>query len=109
MKRLIPLFCTLTLTAIASAETIVVCPSGCQYSSINEAIDAAQDGDVIELLSGTYFEGQPVNTSGKMLTIRGTVDKDEGLLSILDGSDQHTVLVCVDGEGPATLFKDLHR
>ena len=105
--KLLHVFCTLAFTAIASAETIVVCPSGCQYISINEAIDAAQDGDVIELLGGTYFEGQPVNTSGKMLTIRGTVDKDGELLSILDGSDQHTVLECVDGEGPATLFKDL--
>ena len=35
----------------ATADTLTVCASGCQYTSINAAIDAASDGDVILLLS----------------------------------------------------------
>ncbi|MCP4894587.1 MAG: hypothetical protein GY911_12345, partial [Actinomycetales bacterium] len=37
----------------ASAETITVCASGCDYTSINAAIGAANEGDVIQLAAET--------------------------------------------------------
>ncbi len=52
----------------ASATTIIVCPSGCTYSSIQTAIDAASSGDIIEVQSGTYYEN--VNAT-KTLTLIG--------------------------------------
>ncbi len=44
----------------AKAETIVV---PVQYSSIQEAIDAAKPGDTILVLNGTYYEGLNINKS----------------------------------------------
>ena len=57
----------------ASAETITVCASGCDYTSINAAIGAASDGDVIQLAAETYFEGEQIDTLGKAITLAGCV------------------------------------
>ena len=45
-----------------------VCPSDCNYTSIQAAIDTASAGDIIEVHSGTYYENVVVN---KRLTLRG--------------------------------------
>ena len=41
---------------------------------INLAIAAANDGDVIQLAEGTYYEGSTIDTLGKAITIKGTTD-----------------------------------
>jgi parallel beta-helix repeat protein len=64
----------ITTTVVAQAATITVCPSGCDYTSIQSAINAAIPGDTIEVRSGTYYENVNVN---KQLTLRG-VDTDGG-------------------------------
>lgn len=38
----------------AQADILEVCPSGCAYSSIKDAVDAASDGDTILVREGTY-------------------------------------------------------
>jgi hypothetical protein len=65
-----------TLSA-AAADELHVCPSGCTYSSVQAAVDAASDGDIIKVAEGTYTdvsnrEGltQTVYLS-KTLTIQG--------------------------------------
>ena len=40
--------------ANAPAAELHVCPSGCAYSSVQVAVDAAGDGDVIKVAAGTY-------------------------------------------------------
>ena len=51
------------------AETWVVGPGGAPMS-LEQAVASAQDGDVIDLLSGTY-EAAPLLIEGKRLTLRG--------------------------------------
>ena len=44
----------------ASAETITVCASGCDYTSIITALESATDGDVIQLSPETYDENEVI-------------------------------------------------
>lgn len=50
----------------ASAATLIVCPSGCTYSSIQTAIDASSPGDTVEVQSGTYYEEVVVDKTLKL-------------------------------------------
>lgn len=95
------------LLPIASADTISVCASGCDFTSINAAIAAADDGYVIELSAETYSEGINVDTMGKAITLRGATDADGNPTSILDGGGTHRLLICSSGEGPETRFENL--
>ena len=91
----------------ASAETITVCASGCDYTSINAAIGAASDGDVIQLAAETYFEGEQIDTLGKAITLRGVLDKAGEPASVLYGAGTHRMLICQNGETSATVFENL--
>ncbi len=51
-----------------------VCLNGCSYTTIQAAVDAAVDGDLVEVGSGTYNENVIVD---KRITLRG-VDTGEG-------------------------------
>lgn len=50
-----------------SVGTLTVCPSGCQFSKIQDAINAAQPGDTIEIKTGTYEENLTVNKSLQLI------------------------------------------
>ncbi len=85
---------------------IHVCPSSCTYSSIQSAVDAAKDGDVIKVAQGTYTdvhirEGitQVVYLS-KTITLRGGYPGTDWDTSdpvayptILDAQEQGRVMV----------------
>lgn len=63
------LFTLLAFVSVGcAADTYTVCPSGCDYTSIQAAVSAAQPGDIIEVHSGTYYENVDVD---KQLTLRG--------------------------------------
>ena len=91
----------------ATAETITVCASGCDFTSIQKAIDAASNGDVIQLAAETYYEGSVIDTDGKAITLSGATGTNGAPLSILDGGDSHRVLQCVREEGENTVFENL--
>lgn len=91
----------------AVSEIISVCERGCDHHSINAAIDAASDGDVIQLAAETYFEGVAVDPRGKAVTIRGSTDSSGEPNSILDGDTGHQVISCRSGETEGTVFQDL--
>ena len=55
-------------TSKSSPSTITVGPNGCNYTSIQDAIDAASPGDIIKVYSGTYYENVNVN---KQITVLG--------------------------------------
>ncbi len=72
-KRLFPGFVLafmvlLITTLIAAAGEIRVCPDGCDYTSIQAAIDSASPGDKITVESGTYAENLIM---GKTETLQG--------------------------------------
>lgn len=94
------------MTSIAAADTITVCASGCDYTSINEAIAAAKDGDVIQLAAETYREGEQIDTQDKSITIRGTVDKNGDPTTVLDGQGSHRVL-WANYYSPTEVIEDL--
>ncbi len=97
----------LLLCGTAIGDTITVCSTGCDHTSINDAIDAASNYDLIVLSAETYREGVVVDTDQKVVTIRGTVDDEGNPTSIIDGQGEHRVLACRSGETLLTVFENL--
>ena len=107
MIRIAHIAACLYLAGTTAAETYTVCAVGCQYTSINAAINAAEDGDTIQLFAETYYEGVPIDPDGKQITILGTIDGGGSPTSVLDGNNTHRVLVCEHGETHDTRFISL--
>ena len=74
----------------AVAGMLRVCPSGCPFSSIQSAIDAAQTADTINVGPGTYTENLLIDppVTAKILTLIGTGAKR----TIIDGSQGECVM-----------------
>jgi len=53
----------------ARAETLIVCPQGCSFSSIQDAVARAAPGDTILIRAGTYVENLVIVKQG--LVLRG--------------------------------------
>ena len=84
------------VSSVATAETITVCLDGsCDYTDIQEAVDAANDDDVIEVGPGTYYPQETITTPlyGKK-TMRGSVDKNGYPTTIIDGQGKMGVINC---------------
>jgi hypothetical protein len=69
----------------AGAATLDVCPSGCAYSTIKDAVAAASAGDTIDVGPGTYHETGPILVSVP-LTITGA----GAASTIVDGGAANT-------------------
>lgn len=98
---------SLSASTSVRAETITVCADGCDFTSINAAIDAAVEGDVIQLSAETYYEGAVIDLDGKGVHLLGATNGCGGPASVLDGERQHRVLNCITGETAATMFSNL--
>ena len=83
--------CTVVACAIASvarAETVTVCLDGsCDFTSPAAAVDAALEGDVIEIAAGTYLLTAPLSLYDKDLVIRGAVDANGRPATVLNGQN----------------------
>ena len=87
------------LNQLVSGVTHEVCPSGCTYDSLQDAIDAASNGDTILVGPGVYT-GDPLapavmQTYGKQVVIRST---DGPYETIIDGQGVQRGLLCDSGE-----------
>jgi hypothetical protein len=71
-----------------------------QYATIQAAIDAAANGDVVQVSPGSY--AGPIDTKGKAITVRGTAD---AATTIVSGGD--SVLKCIANEGATTVIENL--
>ncbi|WP_316965793.1 right-handed parallel beta-helix repeat-containing protein [Candidatus Methanocrinis natronophilus] len=69
-RRILPALILTAVISIAAAQgaTITVGAEGCDYSSIQKAIEAAKAGDILSVQSGTYRENLVVD---KTLILRG--------------------------------------
>lgn len=84
------------LTALA--DTLLV-PSHA-FPTIQSAIDGASDGDEVVVAPGTYHE--TINFNGKAITLRSS---DGPAVTTIDGTGLNdSVVKCVSGEGPDTVF-----
>ena len=72
---------------VALAATIVVAPSGGNFTTIQAAINNASPGDVIAVKTGTYTENVDLSLMG----------------SAIGGSPGNLALVAVDGAGTAVI------
>jgi hypothetical protein len=80
-------------TSASFAATLSVCPSGCQFSSIQSAVNAAVAGDTLAIGKGHYLE--TISIVGKRLTLQGA----DRRTTIIDGDGKGTVVTIGDPDG----------
>ena len=101
--KILVFFCAVLfvcLNSLFSAEINV--PA--DYSTIQAAIDAAGDGDIITVMPGRYYE--KIDMSGKDITLQSTDPSDPAIVeaTIIDGNDSGSVIVCASGEDSNTVI-----
>ena len=98
--------------ATAAADTYVVHPDGSgDFPTIQAAIDAAFDGDVIELTDGTFTgeDNRDIDYLGKAITIRSRSGNPEACIIDCEASstDPHRGFYFRSGEGLNSVLRDL--
>lgn len=73
---------TLAITPASQPNILIVCPSGCDYDSIQDAIYEANPGDIIKVKSGAYKANLTIN---KNLTLKGAGQEKVKVEGIKDG------------------------
>jgi len=100
LRLLLTLIIAGVLTLPLQAATITVADSGADYSSIQAAIEAADNGDEIIVSPGTYVEN--INFNGKAITLRSA--SGDPADTIIDGGGSGTVVTCDSGEDSNTVI-----
>lgn len=93
----------LLLAGTALADTINV-PG--DHATIQGAINASSNGDIIAIAAGTYAEFG-INPGGRSITIRGAIEADGDPAVTVDGKGGGSVVVCTSGETSETTLENL--
>jgi len=95
------IFFVLAAASLLPAATITV-PD--DYSLIQEAIDAAENGDEILILPGTYFE-YDIDYMGKAVTVRGAGEAAGE--TVIDAGGLSRVFAMRSGEGSGSILSNV--
>jgi PKD repeat protein len=79
---------TVVISMPVMADTWTVCHTGCNFTTIQDAINAASDGDTILVMAGEYHEHVVVN---KTLTITG----EDANTTVINGDRSGNVITVV--------------
>jgi parallel beta-helix repeat protein len=89
------------LSGVTGSSTTVlqVCGSGCAFTSIQAAIDAAASGDTVRVADGVYVE--LVDFKGKAVTVRSV---NGPARTTIDGNALGSVVTFATGEGGGSVL-----
>jgi len=99
------------VVALAALSMWMVCPARGEiinvpddYPTIQEAINAATDGDEIVVAEGNYREN--IDLLGKAILLRSTDPSDPEVVAntVVDGGGAGSVITCENWEGPETIL-----
>jgi parallel beta-helix repeat protein/predicted outer membrane repeat protein len=96
--------CVLAVLAVAATAPAATIHVPGDQPTIQAAIDAAANLDVVIVAEGEYLEN--IDFLGKAITVRSTnpADPDVVANTIIDGGGAGPVVSCDSGEGPSTLL-----
>jgi len=91
IERIIPLIVIMIAVSVQTmAATITVCDSGCDYTSIQPAVDAASPGDEVSIDSRVYFEHVTIDKAIEIYGVYNTT-------AILPGGPYDTFTINASG------------
>ena len=111
ISKILPIFVFFLLLLFQSAgkaDLIIVDPNGTQdYTTIQDAIDNADNGDVIEVQPATYYER--INFYGKAITVTGTDPNNINVVyaTVIDGGLSGNVVTFDSGEDNSSVLKGM--
>ena len=85
-----------------------MCQTGCDFTSVNDAIDAAPSTfSIVQLPPGAHCEGAEIDLDGKAIMLRGVTSPAGVPISSLSGIEDHRVIACRSGEPEESMVCDL--
>src|SRR5262249_2556532 len=91
--------------AAATPPPITVCAAGCQFSMIQDAVNAAVSGTTINVGAGTYAENVSINQVSSRRKFVLSIEGADPVSTIVDGSGASSVFTIVGAKATVTLRK----